>query len=466
MTNLSDRLKPDTGQDATTIHLVDENSFADWRKGQPAHVRNLLDARRYSGKDGYASMILPGEHDDDWSVVTTVANVKELSPWCLARLGEVLPGGTYRLAGDHKPGPAALGWLLAQHKFDRYLTKKGDDAGPRILLTDKAAEIDRTVALAEETNRVRDLINTTAEDLGPGELAAHIEELGAKHKAEVTVHVGGDFADQFPMIHAVGRAAAAGREPRLVELEWGNKDHPRLAIVGKGVVFDSGGLDIKNSKGMRIMKKDMGGAAHAIALASLVMRMGLKVRLHLLIPTVENAIDGRALRPGDVIDSRKGLSVEIDNTDAEGRLILGDALAKAGEDEAGLIIDYATLTGAARVALGPDLPPMFANDDGLADALLEGADKEGDPIWRMPLWDGYDKMLASDIADMANSAASAFAGCITAALFLRRFVPAKTPWAHFDTYGWQPTTQPGRPKGGEAYGLRAAWAMLEKRYGL
>ena len=466
MTNLSDRLKPDTGQDATTIHLVDENSFADWRKGQPAHVRNLLDARRYSGKDGYASMILPGEHDDDWSVLTTVANVDKLSPWCLAKLGEVLPAGTYRLAGDHEPGPAKLGWLLGQHKFDRYLSQKPEDAGPRILLTGKAARIERTVALAEATIMVRDLINTTAQDLGPADLQKVIEELGKTHKAEVTTHVGGDFAEEYPMIHAVGKAAAEGREPRLVELEWGNKDHPRLALVGKGVVFDSGGLDIKGATGMRIMKKDMGGAAHAIALASLVMRLGLKVRLHLLIPTVENAIDGRALRPGDVIDSRKGLTVEIDNTDAEGRLILGDALAKAGEDEAGLIIDFATLTGAARVALGPELPPMFANDDELADSLSKAGTDEGDPVWRMPLWDGYDKMLKSDIADIANSASSSFAGCITAALFLRKFVPADTPWVHFDTYGWQPSAQPGRPKGGEAYGMRAAWAVLEKRYGL
>ncbi|MBW0144785.1 leucyl aminopeptidase family protein [Sphingomicrobium clamense] len=466
MTDLSDRLQPDTGQAATTIHLVDEKSFAEWRKGQSPAIRNLLDARRYDGKSGYASMILPGENDEDWSVVSTVANVDELSPWCLSKLGEVLPAGTYRLANDLEPGPAKLGWLLGQHRFDRYLSQKPEDAGPRVLLTGKAARIDRTVALAEATIMVRDLINTTAEDLGPADLQRAIEELANEYKAEVTTHMGDGFADEYPMIYAVGKAAAEGREPRLVELEWGNKDHPRLAIVGKGVVFDSGGLDIKGAKGMRIMKKDMGGAAHAIALASLVMKLGLKVRLHLLIPTVENAIDGRALRPGDVIDSRKGISVEIDNTDAEGRLILGDALAKAGEDEAGLIIDYATLTGAARVALGPDLPPMFVNDDELAGALEEGAKAEGDPVWRMPLWDGYDKMLKSDIADMANSASSAFAGCITAALFLRKFVPAETPWVHFDTYGWSPSTQPGRPKGGEAYGLRAAWAMLEERYGL
>ncbi|WP_265570399.1 leucyl aminopeptidase family protein [Sphingomicrobium nitratireducens] len=465
MTDFSPLLKADTGQAATTIHLVDENSFADWRKHQPANIRALVDARRYDGKKAYASMILPGEKDEDWSVISTVANVKELSPWCLARLGEVLPAGSYRLAGDLTPGPAALGWLLAQHKFDRYLTSKPEPAGPRVLLTGKAADIDRTVALAEATVMVRDLVNTPAEDLGPAEIEAVICDLGKTHGADVTVHQGDGLAKDFPMVHAVGKAAAAGREPRLVELEWGNKDAPRLAIVGKGVVFDSGGLDIKASKGMRIMKKDMGGSAHAIALARLVMTLKLKVRLHLVIPTVENAIDGRALRPGDIIASRKGLTVEIDNTDAEGRLILGDALALAGEKEPGLVIDFATLTGAARVALGPDLPAMFANDDAVATALEEAGTDEGDPLWRMPLWDGYDKMLASDIADMANSSDSGFAGCITAALFLRRFVDAGTPWIHFDTFAWNPSAQPGRPKGGEALGLRAAFALIEERYG-
>jgi leucyl aminopeptidase len=267
------------------------------------------------------------------------------------------------------------------------------------------------------------------------------------------------------MIHAVGRAAAKGREPRLVELEWGSADAPRLAIVGKGVVFDSGGLDIKPAAGMRLMKKDMGGAAHAIALAGLVMASDLKVRLHLLVPTVENAISGNAFRPGDVLKSRKGLTVENTNTDAEGRLILGDALAKAGESAPELILDFATLTGAARVALGPDLPATFANDDALAQALLDAGSAVHDPLWRMPLWDAYDDMLKSDIADMVNAPEGGFAGAVTAALFLRRFVPNTALWAHFDTFAWRPTAKAGRPKGGEAYGLRAAWAMLKGRYG-
>jgi leucyl aminopeptidase len=267
------------------------------------------------------------------------------------------------------------------------------------------------------------------------------------------------------MIHAVGQAAAKGREPRLVELEWGRPEHPRVAIVGKGVVFDSGGLDIKPAAGMRLMKKDMGGAAHAIALARLVMTAGLKVRLHLLVPAVENAIAGNAFRPGDVLQSRKGLTVENTNTDAEGRLILGDALAKAGESEPELILDFATLTGAARVALGPDLPATFANDDALAEALLQAGQAVHDPLWRMPLWDGYDEMLKSDIADLVNAPDGGFAGAVTAALFLRRFVPKDALWAHFDTFAWRPTPKPGRPKGGDACGLRAAWAMLKGRYG-
>jgi leucyl aminopeptidase len=267
------------------------------------------------------------------------------------------------------------------------------------------------------------------------------------------------------MIAAVGQGATRERAPRLIELHWGKDGAPKVAIVGKGVCFDSGGLDIKPASGMRLMKKDMGGAAHALALARLVMGEKLPVRLHLLIPAVENSVSAASYRPGDILSSRKGLKVEIDNTDAEGRLVLGDALTKAGEAEPGLIIDFATLTGAARVALGPDLPAMFANDDELAAALEAGARGVTDPIWRMPLWDGYDEMLKSDLADLANAADSPMAGAVTAALFLRRFVPEGTPWAHFDTFAWRPTAKPGRPKGGDAMGLRASFAMLRQRYG-
>jgi leucyl aminopeptidase len=358
-----------------------------------------------------------------------------------------------------------LGWLLGQHGFKAYKSKIEDDRGARVLLTKEAAGIDRTVLLAEATALVRDLVDTPAADLGPAELEAAARDLAKQYGAKIEV-TGGDALDQgYPMIAAVGQGAVRERAPRLIELRWGKEGAARLAVVGKGVCFDSGGLDIKPASGMRLMKKDMGGAAHALALAKLVMAENLPVHLHLLIPAVENAVSAAAFRPGDIISSRKGLKVEIDNTDAEGRLVLGDALAKAGEEKPELIIDFATLTGAARIALGPDLPAMFANDEELAADLGSAAKQVTDPVWRMPLWDGYDEMLKSDIADLSNAADSPMAGSVTAALFLRRFVPKETPWAHFDTFAWRPSAKPGRPKGGDALGLRAAFAMLEKRYG-
>jgi leucyl aminopeptidase len=278
------------------------------------------------------------------------------------------------------------------------------------------------------------------------------------------VTLGKDLANGYPLIAAVGRAATPERAPRLIELEWGKPEHPRIAIVGKGVCFDSGGLDLKQPGGMRIMKKDMGGAAHALALARLIMAEKLPVRLHLLIPAVENAVSGAAYRPGDIIRSRKGLFVEVDNTDAEGRLILADALAKAAESEPELIIDFATLTGAARTALGPDLPATFANRDDLAAELERAARDVDDPLWRLPLWDPYDDDLKSSIADLANTSGNAMAGAIYAALFLRRFVPGGIPWAHLDTWAWRDPARPGRPRGGEALGLRAVFATLRKKF--
>ncbi|WP_265563454.1 leucyl aminopeptidase family protein [Sphingomicrobium arenosum] len=461
---MTDLLKADQGQDAHTIHLVDEDSFEDWKKAQPQRIRTLLEANRFEGKQGYQWLTLPGAGDDDWSVVTTVADVDELSPWCLAKLGEDLPEGIYRLADDKDPGPAKLGWILAQNQFCRYKSDH-QERGDRTLLTPSPADVDRTALAAEATLLVRDMIDTPTADMGPGEIEAKVREIAGRFGAEVDTIKGDALEQGYPMIHAVGKAASRANAPRLIELAWGKADAPRLAIIGKGVAFDSGGLDIKAASGMRLMKKDMGGAAHALALAFLVMARNLPVRLHLLIPAVENAISEDSFRPGDIIKSRKGLTVEIDNTDAEGRLILGDALHKAGEDGApDLLVDFATLTGAARVALGPDLPPMFATDDSLADGIAAAGEKVGDDVWRMPLWDGYDEMLSSSIADMSNSAQGSFAGCITAALFLRRFIP-DCDWVHFDTFGWRPSAKPGRPKGGEAYGLRATFAYLEERYG-
>ncbi|MCY7399269.1 MAG: leucyl aminopeptidase family protein [Sphingomonas bacterium] len=463
MTDFTSLLRPDRGETAHRIHLVDKASAADWLKRQSAPRRALLDALRFAGKTAYQFAILPGE-GGEFEVVTTVAAVDKLSPWCLARLGEALPAGTYRLA-EGTPGPAALGWLLAQHRFDRYRSKPEPAVGPRILLTTDAATIDRLVGEAQATALVRDLVDTPAADLGPAELEAAVRALGDESGAKIDVTHGDKLDRGYPMIAAVGRGATRERSPRLIELFWGRDTDPRLAIIGKGVCFDSGGLDIKPASGMRLMKKDMGGAAHALALAHLIIAQRLPVRLHLLIPAVENSISAAAFRPGDIIASRRGLQVEIDNTDAEGRLVLGDALTRAGEEQPELIIDFATLTGAARVALGPDLPALFANDDALADQLLAAATRSADPLWRMPLWDGYDEMLKSSLADLTNSADSPMAGAVTAALFLRRFVPDGVAWAHLDTFAWRTSARPGRPKGGDALGVRAVFAALETRFG-
>jgi leucyl aminopeptidase len=463
MTDFASLLQADRGGPAHLVHLVDKSGFESWLKQQPAPRRALIEAQRCDGKTPYQFVILPGDSADGFEVAATVANAAELSPWCLTRLAEALPAGSYRLSqGD--PGIAAFGWLIGQHRFTRYKPPK-DERGARVLLTPDAAAIDATVRLAEATALVRDLVDTPPADMGPADLEAAAAELARQFGAKLEVTAGEALATGFPMIAAVGRAATAERAPRLIELRWGDTRHPKLAIVGKGVCFDSGGLDLKPAAGMRLMKKDMGGAAHALALARLVMGAKLPVRLHLLVPAVENAVAGGAYRPGDVLISRNGLTVEVHNTDAEGRLVLADAITKAAEDEPKLILDFATLTGAARVALGPELPAMFSNDEALAEDYEAAAQAVTDPIWRMPLWDGYDEMLKSDIADLANAADSGFAGAVTAALFLRRFVPASTPWAHLDTFAWAPVAKPGRPKGGEALGLRAAFALLEARYG-
>ena len=460
MTETAALLQPDKGQTATALQLVDRKTFDDWLNRQPERVRQAVRAQGFRG-EGFQLAIAPGDRDQ-WSAVLGVANVEELSPWCLARGAEKLPEGTYRVAG-RGPGPAVLGWLLGQYRFDRYRDKK-DPKGPRVLLTDEPARIEETVLIADSTCLVRDLVNTPAGDLGPEELEMAVLAVADQCGARTQVVRDHALAEGYPLVAAVGRAAATERAPRLVELEWGDQRHPRIALVGKGVCFDSGGLDIKSSSGMRLMKKDMGGAAHALALARLVMKANLPVRLHLVIPAVENAVSGSAFRPGDILKSRKGLTVEITNTDAEGRLILADALDRAAELEPELILDFATLTGAARVALGPDLPALFASDDSLAEALLEQGQQVSDPLWRMPLWPHYEEMLASDVADIANCSDLPMAGAVTAALFLRKFVPEGTPWAHFDTYAWRSSARPGRPKGGDALGLRAAWETLRQRY--
>ncbi len=473
MTDISDLIQPDRGQDAIAIQLVNKAGFEEFAKTLSAAQRAQLAAQKFDGS-GYQVGIVPvGE---TFFAVGGVADPESLSSWCLAKLAEELPGGTYRLeTGD--AGAAMFGWLTAQYRFTRY--KKDENAtGPRVLLTAQPGRIDAAVAEARAEMLVRDLVNTPAEDMGPAALEAECERLAKRYGAQLQVTKGDALETGYPMVHAVGRAATRHHAPRIMHLTWsapggsapggsalgGKSDLPVLAIVGKGVTFDSGGLDIKPGTGMRLMKKDMGGAAHAIALAGLIMEAGLKVRLHVLVPAVENAISGASFRPGDVLSSRKGLSVEIHNTDAEGRLILGDALTRASEEEPDLLIDFATLTGAARVALGPDYAAMMARRDDTAQAMIDAGRAHDDEPWRLPLPEAYREYLASDIADLANAHSNPYAGASVAGLFLDRFVAEGIDWVHFDTFAWCPFPKPGRTKGGRGCGLRAAWHMLKGRY--
>lgn len=457
-------IQPDRGQDAIAIHLVNKDGFEAFAKGLSAGQRASLAAQKFEG-GGYQFGIVPD--GDSWFVVSGVANPDSLSSWCLAKLAEELPAGTYRVANVAEgsgPGPAMFGWITGQYRFARY---RSDDkpTGARVLLTSQVGQIDAYTAEAEAECLVRDLVNIPAEDMGPAALEAECERLAKAYKAELTV-VRGDALEQgYPMVHAVGRAAARHHAPRLMHLVWGDPKHPVLAVVGKGVCFDSGGLNIKPGAGMRLMKKDMGGAGHALALAGLIMGARLKVRLHLLIPAVENAISGSSFRPGDVLKTRKGLTVEIDNTDAEGRLILGDALTRASEENPDLIVDFATLTGEARVALGPDYPAMMARRDETADAFLAAGKAHDDNPWRLPLPEAYREYLSSDVADMANASTNPFAGASVAGLFLDRFVGEGIDWVHFDTFAWNPIPRPGRSRGGRGLGLRASWHAVLARYG-
>ncbi|WP_448098834.1 leucyl aminopeptidase family protein [Luteibacter yeojuensis] len=383
----------------------------------------------------------------------------------LAALGALpyrLPQGTYELAPEgviDDRDLVALGWALGAYRFDRY---RASDRPPAQLVVD-AATLRTLQPVIDATWQVRDLVNTPTEDMGPEHLAQAIHAHAAEHKAKVREWVGDELLEaNFPTIHAVGRASH--RPPRLIELTWGKNSSPKLVLIGKGVCFDTGGLDIKPSDGMRWMKKDMGGAAHAIALAGLVMKAKLPVRLTLLVPAVENAIAGNAMRPGEVIRTRGGHTVEVDNTDAEGRLVLCDAIAYAAEQAPDLIVDFATLTGAARVALGPELPALFTNRDQLADHVIGAAEFTQDPLWRLPLWRPYRRMLESYVADFANAGPSRHAGAITAALYLERFLPDSQNWMHLDTYSWNDGDRPAHPRGGEAQGLRAFFRFLSERY--
>ncbi len=374
----------------------------------------------------------------------------------------LLPPGVYRFANaPHDKRLAALAFALGSYRFNRY--RKAESSDVRLVPPDgiDTAEIAR---IADAAMLARDLINTPSNDMGPEELALAAQELATRFDARFECIVGEDLTKRnFPLIHAVGMASP--RAPRLIDLHWGDPAHPKVTLVGKGVCFDTGGLDLKPSSGMLIMKKDMGGAANVLALAQMVMHAKLKVRLRVLIPAVENAVAGNAFRPLDIYPSRKGLSVEIGNTDAEGRLILADALTLADEDKPELLIDMGTLTGAARVALGPDLPPFYTDDETLANDLAACAKRENDPLWRLPLWRPYDAWLDSKIANVNNAPSNAFAGSITCALFLQRFVEHAGSWLHVDIYGWTPTAKPARPEGGECQAARAIYKLLSQRYG-
>ncbi len=468
MTDFAALLVADQGQPAHGLRSLTAAALPGWLAAQPAAVQRWLAATGFKAEPGELAIVpgalLPTDAigtDCDWSAVIGDGPAGFDVPWALASAATKLPGGTYRLL-DAQPGLAAHGWLMAQHHFDRYRSKPPAHV-PRVLLVSDDVMVTDAARLAEATALVRDLVDTPANDMGPEELASAVFAEGERFGAKVTVIVGEALLDaNFPAVHAVGRAAA--REPRLIELRWGDTAAPRVTLVGKGVIFDSGGLNIKTGSGMALMKKDMGGAAHALALARLIMQARLPVCLRLIIPAAENAIAGNAFRPGDIIATRAGITVEIGNTDAEGRLILADALTLAQDDQPELLLDFATLTGAARVALGPDLPALFTHSDALAAELLTAGTAAGDPMWRLPLWLPYQDMLKSSVADLNNSGESSFAGSITAALFLNRFVRRTMNWAHFDLYAWRPTAKPGQPKGGAAMTLHAVWMMLRMRY--
>jgi leucyl aminopeptidase len=442
------------------VHLVKEG--APGGAGLDPRVTAWAAANGFSGESGTV-LLVPGDDGAVAAALFGAGHEREgfgrLATGALAR---VLPAGDWHFsAPPAEPELAALGLLLGSYAYTRYGRKPARDirfAVPRGVDPDRVGYLAKGVFLA------RDLVNTPANDMGPEALEQAVRGLARHYKAKLAVTRGDKLlARNFPMIHAVGRASAEA--PRLIDMTWGPVSAPRVTLVGKGVCFDTGGLDIKPASGMLLMKKDMGGAANVLGLASMIMAAGLEVRLRVLVPAVENAVSGNAFRPGDVLTSRKGLTVEIGNTDAEGRLVLADALALADEEEPDLLIDMATLTGAARVALGPDLPPFYTPDDGLAAEIAEASETAADPLWRMPLWSPYEAKLASKVADTGNVTSDGFAGSITAALFLRRFVEKAACWAHFDIYAWNPVDRAHGPAGGEAQGIRALERLLARRYG-
>ncbi len=431
----------------------------DWKRRNstlPAATNSWADANGFKAEAGRV-LLVPGKTG---ALVSVLAGASETDPFSSGQICRLLPEGTYELdGGGEHASLVALGWCLEAYAFGRY--RKVEPRIPRLVCP---TGVDREAVLrsVRATYLVRDLVNTPASDMGPDELEAVSRAVARTSKAKLHVISGKALERGFPMIHAVGKASP--RAPRLIDFSWGSLKAPKVTLVGKGVCFDTGGLDIKPASGMLLMKKDMGGAANVLGLAQMIMAAKLPVRLRVLIPAVENSIAGNAFRPGDVLRSRKGITVEIGNTDAEGRLVLGDALALADAEKPDLLIDMATLTGAARVALGPDLAPFYTDDDALAADIEQAACQENDPVWRLPFWRPYARLFESSIADMNNSGDSGFAGSITAALFLKRFVENAKAYVHFDVFAWTPSARAGRPKGGEAQAMRALFAVIAKRF--
>lgn len=447
------------GAQATPIHAIRTGDWSEWIERHSETLRRLAAAHDFAAQNGRI-LLVPAT---DGAIERVLFGVGDnASAMAMGALAQHLPTGDYRIASAPREFSATLvatAWGLGAYAFDRYKRRKRP--APH-LAAPEGADMAEAARLVEASWLARDLVNTPTNDMGPDALHAAAESVAHAHGASFKAIVGEALLDAgFPLIHAVGRAAQ--QAPRLLHLSWGDVKAPRVALVGKGITFDTGGLDIKPSSNMRLMKKDMGGAAHALALAQIVMAAKLPVKLDVFLPIAENAIGGDAFRPGDVIKSRKGLSVEIDNTDAEGRLVLADALARASEDNPSLVLDFATLTGAARTALGPDIPPFFANDEALAAELAAASLETADPIWRLPLWDAYEGDMESPIADLKNTGDGAFAGAIYGALFLRRFVSAPA-WTHFDIFAWAPKERASRPAGGEAQALRACWRVLKGRF--
>jgi leucyl aminopeptidase len=449
------------GGGAIPITPVTQGELGACLKALGAASERWAEATRFVAEPGKL-LLIPDENGHLGHVLAGMAEGEYL--WALGGCPDALPEGTYALdgvKGRAAETALALGWALGAYAFTRY---KKRERGFARLEWPANADRARVEAVADGIALARDLITTPAEDMGPAELAQAAADMAAQMGAHAKLIVGdGLLAASYPTIHAVGRAST--RAPRLIDVTWGDERAPKVTLVGKGVCFDSGGLDLKQASGMLNMKKDMGGAATLMGLARAIMALKLPVRLRLLVPAVENSVSGNAFRPRDIIRTRKGITVEIGNTDAEGRLILCDALAEAARERPRLIVDMATLTGAARVALGPELPALFCNDDALAADLLAAGAVERDPLWRLPLWAPYRELLKSPVADINNVSDGSFAGAITAALYLAEFVPADIPWAHIDTYAWNAKTRPGRPEGGEALGLRALLALIERRFG-